>query len=491
MVMKRAILSASVLIAAVSFADIRAVTSASRESTEWWPARHAAKLAEIKAASTNGGISVVFLGDSITHFWETGAGKHHWNRNFGRRSTLPSLNLGFSGDRTENLLWRIENGELSGYEAKAVVLMVGTNNREPPMDVICGVRAVVDTVLGKQPSARILLCAIFPRGKDADDPRRRSNDLVNRGLRRFCDGRKVVWCDLGERFLAPDGRLSAEIMPDFLHPSVDGYEIWGAAVLPVLNAMVERYGKPYNFGNIHASHWTGSVYEGPAETIPKDRIEAANKRWPDGFFGQRWWLSRVEQARDAVRAGGGELDLVMLGDSITHFWQQNHPDHWRKFVGERKVANFGCAGDTVQNVLWMIENGALDGCKAKAVSILIGTNNNTDEGSNPTNVAAGIMKAVRMAREKQPDAKVVLNAIFPRGSSAKDSKHLAARRRNVATNAILKGFAEREKGVVWLDLSAKFLGPDGFVPKELMADRIHPTDAGYDIWATELNRLMR
>ena len=489
--MKNAILAASILGAAVSFADIRAVTPASRESTSWWASRHAEKLAEIKAASTNGGINVVFLGDSITHFWETGAGKHHWNRNFGRHSTFRTINLGFSGDRTENLLWRIENGELSGYEAKTVVLMVGTNNHEPAMDVICGVRAVVNAVFRKQPSARILLCAIFPRGKDANDPRRVNNELVNSGLRRFSDGRKVVWCDFTERFLAPDGRLSAEVMPDLLHPSIDGYEIWGAAILPFVNAMVERYGKPYNFGNLHPSCWSGRVYEGPAETIPKSRIDAASNRWTDGFFGQHWWLSRVEQARDAVRASGGELDLVMLGDSITHFWQQNHPEHWKKFVGERKVANFGCAGDTVQNVLWMVENGALDGCKVRTVSILIGTNNNTDDGANPTNVAAGIMKAVRMAKEKQPNAKIILNAILPRGSSAKDAKHLAARRRNEATNAILKDFAEKERGVAWLDLSAKFLGADGFVPKELMADRIHPTDAGYDIWAEGLNGLMR
>ena len=488
--MKRMVVLLSVVLAgAAAFADIRAVTPVSREEIGWWKTRHAAKLAEIQAASTNGGINVVFLGDSITHFWEDGAGKHHWNRNFGRHSTFRTINLGFSGDRTENLLWRIANGELSGYEAKAVVLMVGTNNHEPAMDVICGVRAVIDAVLRKQQSARILLCAIFPRGKDANDPRRQANERVNRGLRQFCDGRKIIWCDFTERFLAPDGRLSAEVMPDYLHPSAEGYEIWGAAVMPYLNLMVERYGKPYNFGNLHRSRWTDPVYEGPVETIPMSRVQAANNRWTDGFFGGFWWLSRVEQARDAVQQANGEMDLVMLGDSITHFWQQNHLDHWKRFVGTRRIANFGCAGDTVQNVLWMIENGALDGCKAKFVSIMIGTNNNTFE-CDPANVAAGVMKAVRMARAKQPDAKVVLTAIFPRGGSEKDVKHLAARGRNEKTNAILKDFAAKEKDVIWLDMNAKFLGSDGFVPKELMADRIHPTDAGYDIWAAELNRIM-
>ena len=493
--MKRMVLPAVSVILAFgavesAFADIQAVTPAPCAGKDWWMPRHEAKLAEIQAASTNGGIKVVFLGDSITHFWEDRpAVRSHWSRTFGRNSPYKALNLGFSGDRTENLLWRIRNGELDGYEAKALVLMIGTNNREPAMDVICGIKSVIDAAFAKQPKARMVLCAIFPRGADASDPRRRNNDLVNREIRKFCDGRKIVWCDFTDRFLTADGRLSAEVMPDLLHPSVEGYEIWAASVLPYVNAILTQHGPVYSYAGTVPNRWLRPVCEGPVETIPVSRVQAANNRWTDGFYGGFWWLSRVEQARDAVQKANGELDLVMLGDSITHFWQQNHLDHWKKFVGDRRIANFGCAGDTVQNVLWMVENGALDGCKAKFVSILIGTNNNTFE-CDPANVAAGVMKAVRMVREKQPEAKVVLTAIFPRGSSEKDVKHLAARGRNERTNAILKDFAAKEKDVIWMDIGAKFLGPDGFVPKELMADRIHPTDAGYDIWAAELNRIM-
>ena len=481
---------AAFLLSVPVWADIRSVTPTSREETAWWKARHAEKLAEIQAASTNGGISVVFLGDSITHFWETGAGRSVWARTFGRHSTFRSINLGFSGDRTENLLWRIRNGEMQGYEAKAIVLMIGTNNHEPPMDVICGVKAVVNAAFEKQCSARMLLLPIFPRGKDASDARRQGNALVNRELRKFCDGRKVVWCDFSDQFLAPDGRLSSEVMPDYLHPGAEGYEIWAAAIVPYVNAMVEKYGQSHIFGGRFSDRWNRPVCDGPAETIPQSRVSAANNRWTDGFFGGYWWLSRVEQARDAIAKAGGEMDLVMLGDSITHFWQIRHAEHWQKFVGNRRIANFGCAGDTVQNVLWMVENGALDGCTAKFVSILIGTNNNTSETSDPAKVAEGVKKAVAGVRTKQPNATIVLTAIFPRGGSAKDAKHLAARERNERTNAILKTFAAQEKGVVWLDVNAKFLGPDGFVPKAMMADRIHPTDAGYDVWAAELNRIM-
>ena len=406
------------------------------------------------------------------------------------RKTYSVLNIGYSGDKTENLLWRIKNGgELDGYEAKAMVLMIGTNNREPPMDVICGIRSVVDAAFQKQPKARMTLCAIFPRGKDANDPLRRRNDLVNREIRKLCDGRKIVWCDFGDRFLTADGRLSSEVMPDFLHPSVEGYRIWASAILPYLNEFLTHHGPVYNLGGTVPGRWMRPASDGPAETIPLSRVQAANSRWTDGFYGHYWWLSRVEQARDDVQKANGEMDLVMLGDSITHFWQQNHLDHWKKFVGARKVANFGCAGDTVQNVLWMVENGALDACRAKVVSIMIGTNNNTFE-CDPARVAAGIVKAVELAQTKQPEATVVLTAIFPRGGSAKDVKHVAARARNEQTNALLKKWAAGRKNVVWLDINAKFLGPDGFVPKEMMADRIHPTDAGYDIWAAELNRIL-
>lgn len=472
-------------------ADIRPVTPASREAKGWWKTRHADKLAEIRAASTNGGFNVVFLGDSITEFWESKPiFRSHWSATFGKNPAYRALNLGYSGDCTQNLLWRIRNGELDGFEAKALVLMIGTNNGEPAMEVICGIRSVIDAAFEKQPRARMVLCAIFPRGADATDPRRLRNDLVNRELRKFCDGRRIIWCDFRDRFLTADGRLSSEVMPDHLHPCLEGYAIWANSILPSLNEILAPHGAGGTFVGRVPDRWLLPVCEGPLETIPASRVQAANNRWTDGFYGSRWWLSRVEQARDYVQYAKGRLDLIMLGDSITHFWQQNHPEHWRRFVGDRKIANFGCAGDTVQNVLWMIENGALDGCTARVVSILAGTNNNTDEGSHPDRVAEGLKKAVRLTREKQPDAKIVLTAIFPRGASAKDVKHLEARRRNEATNAILKDFAAKEANVIWLDLTAKFLGSDGFVPKEMMADRIHPTETGYDIWAAELDRIM-
>lgn len=486
--MKNLMLVPILMTAATAFADIAAITPTSRMSEAWWAERHAAKLDEIKVAATNGGAKVVFLGDSITHFWETRQ-KSHWNATFGKFSPFKSLNLGFSGDRTQHLIWRIENGELDGYSAKVFVLMIGTNNPEPPMDVVCGVKAVMNAVFRKQPKARMVLCAIFPRGWDKTDPRRIRNERVNDEIRTFCDGRKIVWCDFGEQFLAPDGRLSSEVMPDALHPSDDGYAIWAAAVAPYVSAFLSNSGTVYNLGGRLPSRWSRAVTTEPEELLPKSRAASASMRWVEPPFGTFWWLNRVEQARSAIARANGKVDLVMLGDSITHFWQQRHPESWATFTANRTVANFGCAGDKVQHTLWMAENGALDGFRAKAVSILIGTNNNTWETSNPTNVAAGIRKLVAKTREKQPEAKIILTAIFPRGNSA-TSRHFEAARRNDATNELLRKFAAGEKNVVWLDFNRRWLGADGFVTKDLMADYIHPTAKGYDIWIEELDRLL-
>ena len=261
----------------------------------------------------------------------------------------------------------------------------------------------------------------------ATDPNRARNALVNREIRKFCDERKYFW--IGE-----------------------GGE------------------------------------EAPMNVLSISRVTAANNRWTNGVFGVRWWLSRVAAGRAAVARAEGDLDLVMLGDSITHFWELKCPESWTSFTNGLRVANFGCAGDKVANAIWMAENGALDGLRTKAVSILIGTNDNSSDRSDPEEVARRIEHLVGLVRAKQPDAKILLFAIFPRGRSANDARHIAARKRNEATNVRLSAFAATVKNLSYFDLSASYLGPDGFVPKALMADGIHPTAEGYAIWAEPLHR---
>lgn len=201
-----------------------------------WVKRHEGFVAIAK----QGGVDVLFLGDSITDGWrraERGGGKAIWDREF---APLKAANFGIGGDRTQHVLWRLENGELDGIKPRAVVLMIGTNNtgferdgttpRNTPAETIAGVTAIVQKLRTALPATKILLLAVFPRGEKPDHPQRLQVNEINRGIARLGDGRHVHFLDINAQFLAPDGTLPKEIMPDFLHPAGQGYELWAAAI---------------------------------------------------------------------------------------------------------------------------------------------------------------------------------------------------------------------------------------------------------------------
>ena len=210
-----------------------AVTPDHRLDQAWWEKRFKEKQALVK----QGGWELVFMGDSITHGWEN-SGKALWDENFG---AYKALNLGYSGDRTEHVLWRLDNGELDGYQPKLLILMIGTNNtghrpleQEKPEDTAAGIKAILDRVAQKSPATKVLLLGIFPRSaKPADQPRIR-NSQVNDLIKGYADGNHVIYMDIGPQMLEPDGTLTQEMMPDLLHPKERGYGVWAKAVLPVI-----------------------------------------------------------------------------------------------------------------------------------------------------------------------------------------------------------------------------------------------------------------
>jgi len=184
-----------------------------------------------------GQAKLVFFGDSITANWSS-KGKEFWDQSF--RQWKPA-NFGLSGDRTQHVLWRIENGELDGLKPKAVVVMIGTNNVGGySADAIArGVAKIVEAIRQKTPDAKVLLLAIFPRGEKASTPEEpnKARDTVaqvNALIARLADHQHVFFLDIGPRFLQPDGSISKEIMPDFVHPSSAGHQIWADAITPQL-----------------------------------------------------------------------------------------------------------------------------------------------------------------------------------------------------------------------------------------------------------------
>ena len=191
--------------------------------------------------ASRGGIECLLMGDSITDWWRR-AGLPVYEANFG---DLDCANFGIAGDRTQGVLWRMQNGELEGYSPKAMMLMIGTNNlsarnRTPntPAEIAMGVAAIVNTFRAEFPDAEVLLLGVFPRGAEPTNPYRASIRQINALIGNLDDGEHVRFMDIGERFLAPDGSIPVEIMADGLHPTERGYEIWAEAVMPTFREML-------------------------------------------------------------------------------------------------------------------------------------------------------------------------------------------------------------------------------------------------------------
>ena len=209
-------------------------------SIGWWTGRHEQKLKE--AAALGKKAQVVFIGDSIIEGWEK-SGAPVFRQYY---KPLDALALGFGGDRTENVLWRLQHGEVDGLAPKVAVLMFGTNNtghrKENPVTTAAGIKRNIDELRQRLPDTKILLLAIFPRGATADDAERRLNDQVNAIIAGYADNRHVYYLDIGASFLAPDGMLSKDIMPDLLHPNQKGYEIWAREMAPMLDKLLGGQG---------------------------------------------------------------------------------------------------------------------------------------------------------------------------------------------------------------------------------------------------------
>ncbi len=254
------------------------------KTSKWWQGRHQAILDRVG----QGNVDLIFIGDSITHAWEED-GLEIWKQYY---QPLNAVNLGYGGDRTENVLWRLQNGEVGGIAPRVAVVMIGTNNTydfneeefeaflpelkrelkqavqdgemtqqeaddifkeettiEPsssPQQTADGVIAICETLQSKLPSTQILLLGIFPKAEEsieADEeneesefytvPLTKINDRIkktNELLAGYADGQTVHYMDIGKQFLEKDGTLSTEVMPDLIHLSEKGYQIWAEAI---------------------------------------------------------------------------------------------------------------------------------------------------------------------------------------------------------------------------------------------------------------------
>ncbi|HWY87296.1 MAG TPA: GDSL-type esterase/lipase family protein [Gemmataceae bacterium] len=212
---------------------------------------------------------VIFLGDSITHGWE---GQKAWQEHFG---SFQPVNLGIGGDQTGHVLWRITEGhELDHLKPKAAVIMIGTNNTgaHTAQQIAGGIKAIVEELKHQKPGIKVLVLGVFPRGNSFDAER--SLEQITEGIKpineelkkeklekqrgtipaaklnkkiieinaiiaKLDDGKTVFYKDIGKEFLDQNGGLSGEIMPDYLHLSAKGYDIWGKAIKADIEKLVK------------------------------------------------------------------------------------------------------------------------------------------------------------------------------------------------------------------------------------------------------------
>jgi lysophospholipase L1-like esterase len=230
---------------------------------------------------SNGEGDVIFLGDSITHGWE---GQKAWQEHFG---SFKPVNLGIGGDQTGHVLWRITEGhELHHLKPKAAVIMIGTNNigGHTTQQIAGGIKAIVEELKHQKPDIKILVLGVFPRGSSSDAERsleqitegikpineelkKEKPDLkvlnalvgnlgqqrgtipaaklnkkvaeINAIIANLNDGKTVFYKDIGKDFLDQNGGLSGDIMPDYLHLSARGYDIWGKAIKSDIEKLVK------------------------------------------------------------------------------------------------------------------------------------------------------------------------------------------------------------------------------------------------------------
>lgn len=197
-----------------------------------WMKRHESMNERVK----KGNVDLLLIGDSITQGWE-GAGKEVWKEYYDKRN---AVNLGIGGDRTQHVLWRLDNGNITGIKPKLAVLMIGTNNSgtNTSEQIGAGITAIVEKLRTKLPETKVLILGIFPRGPDANDAKRKVNEGANVIASKLADDKNVFYLDIGSKFLAADGTLSKEVMPDLLHLNTASYRTWAEAIEPSVKKLM-------------------------------------------------------------------------------------------------------------------------------------------------------------------------------------------------------------------------------------------------------------
>jgi len=200
-----------------------------------WMVRHENYLKEVKEKA--GAVDLLLVGDSITDGWH--GQKKIYEEAWGK---FKPFNIGIGGDRTQHVIWRLQNGEVASIKPKLAMLMIGTNNLGGNKDeeIVAGITGCVTEIQKQMPGIKVLLLAVFPRSPKPTDAARGRIKAINAEIAKLDDGGKTVkYLDIGEKFLDAEGNLTKEIMPDALHPNAKGYQIWVDATKSTVEDMLK------------------------------------------------------------------------------------------------------------------------------------------------------------------------------------------------------------------------------------------------------------
>ncbi|MDO5309447.1 MAG: GDSL-type esterase/lipase family protein [Planctomycetia bacterium] len=402
-----------------------------------------------------GQVDLLWVGDSITHFWED-RGKEVWDQYYADRN---AMNFAISGDRTGQVLWRMANSPMDKISPKMIVVMIGTNNighKKPgtnemhstPAETVEGIQAIVNQLKDLYPTSKILLLEVFPRGNQPTDPLRLAVNDINAGLEKiYANGavENVQLYSINDLFLDKDGVLSPDIMPDYLHPNKAGYEIWAKAIEPMI-----------------ADGLNETPVDCQASPVDAD-----------------WWRERFNAKNELLKAGN--IDVLMIGDSITHGWEGSGAEQWQKYYGDMNAINLGHGGDQTQHVLWRLNNYDFSAVSPKSAVLLIGVNNTWGRDRKATDIALGQRRIVKKLQELFPNIKIVVLKVFPCTSQTDQIEPI---------NALTELYMRDLPNVQVVDIGKVFLNKDGELTKEVMPDLLHPNAVGYESWGASLYLLL-
>jgi protein involved in polysaccharide export with SLBB domain/lysophospholipase L1-like esterase len=299
---------------AFAFVKVQSADASPRLEEAWWT-RHRALVAR-----SNGTLDLAFLGDSLTQGWET-TGKAVWERDFGQ---LKSGNFGIAGDQPKHLLWRIRNGEFMPTQPKVAVLLIGTNDfiasGQTPESTTNAVKSIVSTIRSGSPNTKIILHPLLPRGESKESEGRVYVDQVNANLKATTWDESVSLVDFSTGFLDEAGNLKSDLMPDMLHLSASGYDIWGRSVRDVIYATTGAPAPEVKDG-LQSSSGDGGTAAGASSSGQSPASDGAAQPTSNDVIGPRFGEEVFQPSRQVIRQGrdraaqGGQSDNAFASPS--------------------------------------------------------------------------------------------------------------------------------------------------------------------------------